>query len=97
MGADLRQRKRSTFQHDTATKWQTGVDPSCGSLACRPCDRRLAGEIRKLLLREGLLPNSLSIYAKGLGKPTPLISNLADAPRNPASVTKLLTTYSALE
>ena len=42
-------------------------------------------------------PEDLSIVVRRLDSPEPLLSHRPDVPRNPASVMKLVTTYSALE
>ena len=50
-----------------------------------------------LLNEKGIPPSSISILIKEAGASMPLVSHLADTPRNPASTMKLLTTIAALD
>ena len=58
---------------------------------------RLPDPLAKLLNEEGISPSSISILIKEAGASIPLVSHLADTPRNPASTMKLLTTIAALD
>ena len=51
----------------------------------------------KLLNEKGIASSSISILIKEAGASIPLVSHLADTPRNPASTMKLLTTSAALD
>ncbi|MBI3547234.1 MAG: D-alanyl-D-alanine carboxypeptidase/D-alanyl-D-alanine-endopeptidase [Gammaproteobacteria bacterium] len=53
--------------------------------------------IAAALKREHMPTRGLSLYVHEIGKPEPLLSVAADAPRHPASTIKLLTTLVALE
>ena len=57
----------------------------------------LPDRITTLLDEEGIRPSSISILIKEAGASIPLVSHLADTPRNPASTMKLLTTSAALD
>jgi D-alanyl-D-alanine carboxypeptidase/D-alanyl-D-alanine-endopeptidase (penicillin-binding protein 4) len=57
---------------------------------------RLPLPVAKLLERYKLPADSLSVYAQDVSAGTPLLAVNARAPRNPASVMKLLTTLVAL-
>ena len=57
----------------------------------------LQGQLTKLLNDKGISPSSISILIKEVGASIPLVSHLADTPRNPASTMKLLTTSAALD
>jgi D-alanyl-D-alanine carboxypeptidase/D-alanyl-D-alanine-endopeptidase (penicillin-binding protein 4) len=55
--------------------------------------------VAKALARAKISANAISIVVEeaGAGKPKALVSHRADAPMNPASVLKLVTTFAALE
>lgn len=53
--------------------------------------------VQQVLRRQGLEAQGLSLFAQEIGAPTPILAVAADAPRNPASVMKLLTTLAVLE
>ncbi len=53
--------------------------------------------VTQTLKREGVTPKGVSAYVHEIGQPKPLLAVAADAPRNPASTVKLLTTLAALE
>ena len=57
----------------------------------------LPDRLAKLLNEKGIPPSSISILIKEAGASIPLVSHLADTPRNPASTMKLLTTIAALD
>ena len=57
----------------------------------------LPDRLAKLLNEKGIPPSSISILIKETGASMPLVSHLADTPRNPASTMKLLTTSAALD
>jgi D-alanyl-D-alanine carboxypeptidase/D-alanyl-D-alanine-endopeptidase (penicillin-binding protein 4) len=57
----------------------------------------LPDRLAKLLNEKGIPPSSISILIKEAGASMPLVSHLADTPRNPASTMKLLTTIAALD
>ena len=57
----------------------------------------LPDRLATLLNEEGIPPSSISILIKEAGTSIPLVSHLADTPRNPASTMKLLTTIAALD
>ncbi|MEE3293974.1 MAG: D-alanyl-D-alanine carboxypeptidase/D-alanyl-D-alanine-endopeptidase [Pseudomonadota bacterium] len=57
----------------------------------------LPDPLAKLLNEKGIPPSSISILIKEAGASIPLVSHLADTPRNPASTMKLLTTIAALD
>lgn len=53
--------------------------------------------VAQIMKRHGLSTAGLSLYAQIVGAPKPFLEVAADAPRNPASVMKLVTTFAALE
>src|SRR4030067_3336217 len=57
----------------------------------------LPAEVTQVLKRHGLSAQGLSVYVHEVGQPEPVMTVSADAPRNPASTMKLLTTLVALE
>ncbi|NOQ34557.1 MAG: D-alanyl-D-alanine carboxypeptidase/D-alanyl-D-alanine-endopeptidase [Methylococcaceae bacterium] len=57
---------------------------------------QLPEEVAKLLRNQGVSEKGMSAYVHALSSPKPLLTFNADVPRNPASVMKLITTYSAL-
>jgi len=57
----------------------------------------LPAEVTQVLKRHGLSAQGLSVYVQEVGQPEPVLAVSADAPRNPASTMKLLTTLVALE
>jgi D-alanyl-D-alanine carboxypeptidase/D-alanyl-D-alanine-endopeptidase (penicillin-binding protein 4) len=61
-----------------------------------PLLTELPDEVASLLQASGLSADGLSVYIQSLANPRPLLAFNADIPRNPASVMKLVTTYSAL-
>ncbi len=60
-------------------------------------DASLPAEVTQALKREGVTPKGVSVYVHEIGQAKPLLAVAADAPRNPASTIKLLTTLAALE
>lgn len=57
----------------------------------------LPDQLANLLKKKGIPSSSVSILIKEAGASMPLVSHLADTPRNPASTMKLLTTIAALD
>lgn len=57
----------------------------------------LPDSVVKILARHKIPETSVSAYVAQVGATAPLLTVNADMPRNPASVIKLVTTYSALE
>jgi len=57
----------------------------------------LPAPVVKALKRHALPAQSVSVTVHEVGSAEPLVAHLADTPRNPASVMKLLTTLAALE
>ena len=53
--------------------------------------------VDRVLRGHGISPDHVSIVVRGLDAPAPALAHLPDEPRNPASVMKLVTTWSALE
>jgi serine-type D-Ala-D-Ala carboxypeptidase/endopeptidase (penicillin-binding protein 4) len=58
---------------------------------------RLPAPVATVLRAQGLPLDGLSVYVHEIGSATPLLEVAADAPRNPASVMKVLTTLAAIE
>jgi len=56
----------------------------------------LPNDVAKLLSASKLNPDGLSVYIHAVNNPAPLLAFNADMPRNPASVMKLITTYSGV-
>src|SRR6266850_2820896 len=52
---------------------------------------------QKALRGAGVPPGSVAAWVQEVGSPRPIVAVRADAPVNPASVMKLVTTYAALE
>src|SRR5829696_1461427 len=68
------------------------------SLVLTPAQAAWLPEPVSRALRDANLPaSSVSIVVQELGQRRPSLALNADAPRNPASVMKLVTTYAALE
>ena len=57
----------------------------------------LPPEVSRVLTGHGIAPADVSIVVQALDDAQPVLSHLADEPRSPASVMKLVTTWSALE
>ena len=57
----------------------------------------LPPEIERILTGHGIPAADVSIVVQAVDEAQPLLSHLADVPRSPASVMKLVTTWSALE
>ena len=60
-------------------------------------DAELPDSIQRALTSLGVPPEDVSIVIRRLDAPEPILSHLPDTPRDPASVMKLVTTWSALE
>jgi D-alanyl-D-alanine carboxypeptidase/D-alanyl-D-alanine-endopeptidase (penicillin-binding protein 4) len=69
----------------------------CWSLAAAAHAGELPAVIDRVLSGHGIDPNDVSIVVEGVDAREPALSHLPDVPRNPASVMKLVTTWSALE
>lgn len=65
--------------------------------AAEQAPQDLPAPVVKALKRHALPAQSVSVYVHEIGSAEPLVAHLADTPRNPASVMKLLTTLAALE
>jgi D-alanyl-D-alanine carboxypeptidase/D-alanyl-D-alanine-endopeptidase (penicillin-binding protein 4) len=57
----------------------------------------LPPEIALVLSGHAIPPEDVSIVVQGVDSPEPTLSHMADVPRSPASVMKIVTTWSALE
>ena len=57
----------------------------------------LPPEIARLLAGLKIPQDDVSIVVQAVDSPEPVLAHLADAPRSPASVMKIVTTWSALE
>jgi D-alanyl-D-alanine carboxypeptidase/D-alanyl-D-alanine-endopeptidase (penicillin-binding protein 4) len=57
----------------------------------------LPSEVQRVLTGHGIPPENVSIVVQAIGAPEPILSHLPDEPRSPASVMKIVTTWSALE
>ena len=57
----------------------------------------LPPEIERVLTGHNIPADDVSIIVQAVDAPEPILSHLADAPRSPASVMKIVTTWSALE
>jgi D-alanyl-D-alanine carboxypeptidase/D-alanyl-D-alanine-endopeptidase (penicillin-binding protein 4) len=57
----------------------------------------LPPEIQRVLTGHGIPATDVSIVVQAIDDPNPVLSHLADVPRSPASVMKMVTTWSALE
>ncbi len=57
----------------------------------------LPPEIERVLTGHNIPADDVSIVVQAVDAPEPILSHLADAPRSPASVMKIVTTWSALE
>src|SRR5690242_7611250 len=57
----------------------------------------LPPEIARLLAGLKIPQDDVSIVVQAIDAPEPILSHLADTPRSPASVMKIVTTWSALE
>jgi D-alanyl-D-alanine carboxypeptidase/D-alanyl-D-alanine-endopeptidase (penicillin-binding protein 4) len=57
----------------------------------------LPSAIERILRGHRIAPEHVSIVVHALDAPEPALAHMADEPRNPASVMKLVTTWSALE
>jgi D-alanyl-D-alanine carboxypeptidase/D-alanyl-D-alanine-endopeptidase (penicillin-binding protein 4) len=66
-------------------------------MAPQPAAADLPDSIERALAGLGVAADDVSILVRRLDTPEPLLSHLPDEPRNPASVMKLVTTWSALE
>ncbi len=58
---------------------------------------KLPAAVSTALKQQHMSAKDLSVYVREIGSPSPLLAYGADAPRNPASTMKLLTTLVALE
>lgn len=58
--------------------------------------RQLPSSVLSALRSQGISTNGMSVYIQAVNNPNPLLTFNADTPRNPASVMKLVTSYTAL-
>lgn len=58
--------------------------------------RQLPNSVLTALKRQGISTSGISVYIQPVNNPNPLLTFQADTPRNPASIMKLITTYTAL-
>ena len=66
-------------------------------LAClvvRPAAAELPPEIARLLAGLKIPQDDVSVVVQAVDAPEPILAHLADAPRSPASVMKIVTTWS---
>jgi len=56
----------------------------------------LPESMQRILDGHGLPPEDVSVFVQAVGAPEPVLSHHPEAPRNPASTIKLLTTWAAL-
>ena len=57
----------------------------------------LPSEVQRVLTGHGIPAENISIVVQAIDAPEPILSHLADEPRSPASVMKVITTWGALE
>ena len=57
----------------------------------------LPPEVQRVLTGHGISPDDVSIIVQAIDAPLPVLSHLPDVARSPASVMKIVTTWSALE
>jgi D-alanyl-D-alanine carboxypeptidase/D-alanyl-D-alanine-endopeptidase (penicillin-binding protein 4) len=57
----------------------------------------LPSEVQRVLTGHGIPPENVSIVVQAIDAPEPILSHWPDEPRSPASVMKIVTTWSALE
>ncbi|HLF12049.1 MAG TPA: D-alanyl-D-alanine carboxypeptidase/D-alanyl-D-alanine-endopeptidase [Gammaproteobacteria bacterium] len=57
----------------------------------------LPPQVERVLTGHGISPDDVSIVVQAVDAAEPILSHLADVPRNPASVMKVVTTWTALE
>ena len=69
----------------------------CYALPGTAAPSDLPAPVREAAGRLGMRLDALSVYVREVDAPEAIIEHLADAPRNPASTMKLLTTLAALE
>jgi D-alanyl-D-alanine carboxypeptidase/D-alanyl-D-alanine-endopeptidase (penicillin-binding protein 4) len=67
------------------------------ALAAGAAHAELPAEVQRVLTGLSISPNDVSILVQEQGAAEPVLAHLADVPRNPASVMKTVTTWSALE
>jgi serine-type D-Ala-D-Ala carboxypeptidase/endopeptidase (penicillin-binding protein 4) len=67
------------------------------ALLAAPAAAQLPPEIARVLTGHGIAATEVSIVVQAVDEPQPVISHLADVARSPASVMKMVTTWSALE
>jgi D-alanyl-D-alanine carboxypeptidase/D-alanyl-D-alanine-endopeptidase (penicillin-binding protein 4) len=65
--------------------------------ACVANAADLPPEVERVLTGHGIPPTAVSILVQDVTANEPVLSHLADVPRSPASVMKVVTTWSALE
>ncbi|HLF22451.1 MAG TPA: D-alanyl-D-alanine carboxypeptidase, partial [Burkholderiales bacterium] len=57
----------------------------------------LPPQVERVLTGHGISADDVSIVVQPVDATEPILSHLADVPRNPASVMKVVTTWTALE
>ncbi len=67
--------------------------PPASSGAATPLPR----PVERAFVDAGIPPSAVAVYVHEVGAPAPLIAHRAEAPMNPASTIKLVTTYAALD
>ena len=67
------------------------------TLGCNTTGAELPETVARTLAALDIPPDDVSILVERLDSPAPVLSHLPDVPRNPASVMKLVTTWSALQ
>ena len=87
-------RRRLRFGHSLPATCLLLIAAGAGMPAAQA---ELPEPIRRALAGLGVPEESVSILVRRVGGSEPLLSHLPDEPRNPASVMKLVTTWSALE
>jgi D-alanyl-D-alanine carboxypeptidase/D-alanyl-D-alanine-endopeptidase (penicillin-binding protein 4) len=69
---------------------------SCAATVCT-ARAELPPEVQRVLTGHGISADNVSILVQDVAAAEPILDHLADVPRNPASVMKVVTTWTALE
>lgn len=67
------------------------------ALAAGAAHAELPAEVQRVLAGLSVSSNDVSVLVQEVGADQPVLAHLADVPRNPASVMKVVTTWAALE